>query len=58
MRMDNGTDIGSFLIDTHVHFDFGRRSESLVCLDYITVRINLADKFRGHKSLRYAGRRA
>ena len=44
--MNNGTNIRSFLIDAHVHLDLGRRSESLVCLDYVAVRIYLTDKFR------------
>ena len=43
--------IGTLLVNTHMHLDFGRRTEALVCLDYIALRVNLADKIGCHKAL-------
>ena len=56
--MHHGSHIGALLIHAHVHLDLGRRTEALVRLEHIALRVHLADEFRGHEALGYAGRRA
>ena len=58
MCVYNGVNVGSFLVNSHVHFDFGGRLEALVRLNYFTVSVNLADEFRSHEALGYTGRSA
>ena len=52
--MNNALYIRSFLVDSHVHFDLGRRSEALVSLDNLTVCIYLTDVLGGHEALGHA----
>ena len=56
--MHHGSHIGALLIHAHVHLDLGRRTEALVRLDHVALRIHLADEFRGHEALGHAGGRA
>ena len=50
MGMYHGSHVRTFLIYTHMHLNFGRRTEALVRLDYISLCIHLADEIRGHKA--------
>ena len=54
--MNYGIYVRSLFVDTHMHLDLGRRSKALVCLEHSAFRIYLADVFRCHESLAYAGR--
>ena len=58
MSVNNAVYVRSFLIDAHMHFDFGRRLKAFVCLKHIALCIDLADVFGRHKALADAGRRA
>ncbi len=54
--MYNRSNVGSLLINAHMHFNLGRGTEALVCLNHISLCVNLTDKFRGHKALGHACR--
>ena len=58
MSMYHSSHIRALLINAHVHLDLGRRTEALVRLDHVALRIHLADEFRGHEALGHAGGRA
>ena len=46
MRVNDGVDVGAFLIDAHVHLDFGGGIE--LSLDFFALRIDL-DNHVGRK---------
>ena len=58
MCVNNAVYVRSFLINSHMHFDFGGGLEAFVCLKYLAVCVNLAYVLGSHEALAYAGRRA
>ena len=54
MSVNYRLNVWSFLINSHVHLDFGRRLESFVSLKHFAVFIDFADELGSHESLRYA----
>ena len=58
MSVNYRFNVGSFLVYSHVHFDFGRGLEAFVSLKNLSVFVDLANVLGSHKSLGYAGRRA
>ena len=56
--MHHSSHVRALLIYTHMHLDLGRRTEALVRLDHVALRIHLTDEFRSHKALGHAGGRA
>jgi hypothetical protein len=56
MSVNDSVNVGTLLINSHVHFDLGGRIELTV--DLVTLTVYLDDHIGGHVTLGYAGRSA
>ena len=54
MRVHDRLHVGALFVNAHMHFDLGRRLESLIRLNDLSVFVDFADVFGSHETFAHA----